>query len=388
MTETQPHASDDAVGRGADATLREIRQQPDVWRETARIIHERRLAIDEFLKPLLAPNDLRVIFTGAGTSAFAGDVVAPTIARATGRRIESIATTDIVSNPRHYLAHDIPTLLVSLARSGNSPESVAATRLADRMLQNAHHIVITCNANGMLGQEHAQNPHSLVLHMPPRAHDQGFAMTSSFTSMTLAALLVFLGDDAERVEALARAAHSIIDDDWDKTARLATPGIDRLVYLGSGPLAGLAQEAALKLLELTAGRVVSYHDSMLGFRHGPKAVLNDETLAVLFLSTDSYTRSYDLDTLSELRAALGTERAVAIASDAQDGIAAIVLEGLEGVDDGYLAVVYVVVAQILALSFSLRDGNTPDNPFPGGAVNRVVKGVRIHEFDVDVPRRC
>jgi tagatose-6-phosphate ketose/aldose isomerase len=53
---------------------------------------------------------------------------------------------------------------------------------------------------------------------------------------------------------------------------------------------------------------------------------------------------------------------------------------LAGIDDGYLAVAYVVVAQILALSFALEVGTTPDNPFPGGSVNRVVKGVRIHEL--------
>jgi tagatose-6-phosphate ketose/aldose isomerase len=152
------------------------------------------------------------------------------------------------------------------------------------------------------------------------------------------------------------------------------------VYLGSGPLAALAQESALKLLELTAGGVVSYHDSPLGFRHGPKSVLNDETLAVVFLSADPYTRGYDLDIVGELRAALDPSRVLAVAADAPDDVDALILPGLTGVDDGFLAVGYVVVAQILALSFALGVGTTPDNPFPGGSVNRVVQGVRIHDL--------
>jgi tagatose-6-phosphate ketose/aldose isomerase len=72
---------------------------------------------------------------------------------------------------------------------------------------------------------------------------------------------------------------------------------------------------------------------------------------------------------------------LSIATDGAAGDGAIVLEGLAGVDDGYLAVAYVVVAQVIALSLALRIGTTPDNPFPGGDVNRVVQGVRIHDLN-------
>ena len=368
----------DTVDATASHTDREIRQQPEVWQEAAALIRAARDDIDSFLQPLLQRKDLRVILTGAGTSAFAGGVVAPTVARATGRRVESIATTDLVSNPHHYLEPAVPTLLVSFACSGNSPESVAATRLADQVLGDASHLIITCNANGDLAREHADRPGSLVLTMPPRSDDAGFAMTSSFTSMMLSALLVFLGDDAGAVDALAHAASKVISSDWTRIADLARRGIGRLVYLGSGPLAALAQESALKSLELTAGRLVSYHDSSLGFRHGPKAVLDGHTLAVVYISNDPYTRSYDLDIVAELRSALDPSRVVSVAAD--EG-ADIVLPGLETVDDGYLAIADVVVAQILALSFALEAGITPDNPFPGGDVNRVVQGVHIHTLD-------
>jgi tagatose-6-phosphate ketose/aldose isomerase len=381
MTETQSR-TDDAVPESARTTFREIRQQPEVWRETAQVVREHRPQLTEFLRPLLERPELRVVFTGAGTSAFTGGVVAPTIARATGRRVEAIATTDLVSNPRHYLAEDVPTLLVSFARSGNSPESVATTQLADALVTDSYHLVITCNADGELAHELARNPRAFVLTLPERTHDVGFAMTSSFTSMLLAALLVFLGDADAVIGRVADAAETVLEGRWAQVAGRANGDTRRLVYLGSGPLAALAQESALKLLELTAGRTISYHDSSLGFRHGPKAVLDDTTLAVVFVSGDPYTRSYDLDILGELRAALGPERVLAVSPVALDGVDglddAIVFADLEDVDDGFLSAAFVVVAQILAFSFALAVGTTPDNPFPGGAVNRVVKGVRIH----------
>lgn len=382
MTETQAH-TEDAVPESASATFREIRQQPAVWRESAQLVADRRDEIDGFLRPLLQQPELRIILTGAGTSAFTGGVAAPTIARATGLRVESIATTDLVSNPRHYLTEDVPTLLVSFARSGNSPESVATVEIVDQVLSDTYHLVITCNADGNLAREQAQNPRALVLQLPERTHDVGFAMTSSFTSMLLAALLVFLGDSAELVDRLAVGAQAVLDQHWSQIAALADTKVKRVVYLGSGPLAALAQESALKLLELTAGLTVSFHDSALGFRHGPKAVLDDTTLALVFVSSNSYTRSYDVDILEELRSVLGPERVLAVAVDELDelgGAGVIALPGLADSDDGFLGAPYVVVAQILALSFALAVGTTPDNPFPGGAVNRVVKGVRIHEL--------
>ena len=116
---------------GAEATIREINQQPDVWLEASRNIEDQRDSLNAFLNPLLARTDLRIVLTGAGTSAFVGSIAAPALSRLLHRRVDAIATTDIVSNPQVYFAEDVPTLLVSFARSGNSPESSAATQLAD-----------------------------------------------------------------------------------------------------------------------------------------------------------------------------------------------------------------------------------------------------------------
>ena len=379
---TRPLTSSSVLtpGPGSEATIREIVQQPAVWREAASAIAALRQDLDAFLAPLLARPDLRILLTGAGTSAFVGEIAAPALSRLLDRRVEGLATTDIASNPRDYLTEDLPTLLISFARSGNSPESIAATRLADECLTNVSHLVLTCDRDGGLYREHEGRDKSLTVLMPERANDEGFAMTSSFTSMLLSCLLILGGENDSAVSALAAAATHIIQSRHQAIRQLAANGYDRIVYLGSGPLTGLARESALKLLELTAGRVVTYFDSALGFRHGPKAVLDDRTLVLVYVSSDPYTRQYDLDIIAELRSTQKPDSVIAIASEPLPSShgESWVLEGLTGLNDAYLAVGYVVVAQILGLSFALQLGTTADNPFPGGDVNRVVQGVSIH----------
>ena len=374
--------ADQSARQGGEATAREIVQQPEVWREVNDLLASRRDDIDAFVRPLLADPGLRVVLTGAGTSAFAGEILALALARRTGRRVDAVATTDIVSNPEECFAEDRPTLLVSFARSGNSPESVAATEFADRFLSKRHHLVLTCDRSGRLYKEHVRSAGSLVLLMPEATNDQGFAMTSSFTSMTLAAWLALgtVADSDDLVGRLATAAERLLATRQEDIRRLASLGYERVVYLGSGSLKGLAHESSLKLLELTAGEIVTYFESALGFRHGPKSILDDRTLAVSYISGDPYTRKYDLDLFAELKRSMRPESVIAIAAtDAgKDDPSFWDLEGLEGVEDAALALPFVVVAQLLGLCFSLALGYTPDNPFPNQEVNRVVQGVSIH----------
>jgi tagatose-6-phosphate ketose/aldose isomerase len=265
--------------------------------------------------------------------------------------------------------------LVSFARSGDSPESVAATELAASCLRSVHQLVITCNAAGRLAREHEGAEGSLVLLMPPATNDRGFAMTSSFTSMLLTAWLVLGGSDAVVADQLAEAAEHVLAR-ADEVCSYADRGYQRVVYLGSGALGGLARESALKLLELTAGKVISYFDTPLGFRHGPKAVLEGRTLAVVYLSNDPYTRQYDEDIAAELRAAIGADNVLVVDAQSSDGSWPV--KGVADANDAMLVLPFVVIAQLLALRFSVTLGLTPDNPFPDGEVNRVVQGVTIH----------
>jgi tagatose-6-phosphate ketose/aldose isomerase len=369
------------------ATAREIAQQPAVWRELAALLSDGAAEIEAFLRPLLERPDLRVVLTGAGTSAFAGALLAPALARATRRRVEAVATTTIVSDPGAVFVEDVPTLLVSFARSGNSPESVAAVHLAEAQLSSVWHLLVSCNADGELVRTFGGSDRALALPLPPATHDVGFAMTSSFTSMVLACWFALTGTAPAPavVERLARAAEGLLAGAGEVDA-LADRTPTRVVYLGSGSLEGLAREAALKLLELTAGDVLGYHESPLGFRHGPKAMLTDDTLVVVLRSTDAYTSRYDDDIVTELARGLEPGQVVVLAGSALppevDEAAGWTwrAEGLEGLEDVLVAVVYVVFAQLYALRSSVVRGLTPDNPFPSGEVNRVVRGVVVHPY--------
>ncbi|GAA2569231.1 AgaS family sugar isomerase [Winogradskya consettensis] len=344
------------------ATAREIAQQPALWQDVARHVTERRPTTSAFLDPILSDPRARIILTGAGTSAFIGQVLATHLEHTLGRRVEAIATTDLVAAPCDYLSGDAPTLLVSFARSGDSPESVAAADLADRFLEDPYHLIITCNADGALATARAGKPGSLVLTMPSASNDTGFAMTSSFTCMLLTARLTLGAPVSSAVlDGLVDAASRALEETPTWAGELARRGFDRIVHLGSGALQGMAREAALKMLELTAGQVGTWFDSPLGFRHGPKSVLTDRTLIVVHTSGDPYTRQYDDDIIAELA-----------------GHEVVVLSALPDGDDTLRALAYAVPCQIMALEFSLALGLTPDNPFPQGQVTRVVSGVRIH----------
>jgi tagatose-6-phosphate ketose/aldose isomerase len=336
------------------------------------------------LKPLLDRPDLRVVLSGAGTSAYVGEVLAPALRRRLGRRVDAVATTDIVANPLACFAENVPTLLVSFARSGDSPESITATALATQTLTDCWHLVVTCNPQGRLAREHTAVGTSHVLVMPDAANDQGFAMTSSFTSMMLAALLTLGNVDDERlVGRLAESAEQVLSTRVGAAAELAGRGYSRIVYLGSGSLHGLARESALKVLELTAGRTVALSESALGFRHGPKSVLDDRTLVVAYESNDPYISQYDRDMVAELRRSIPEQNVVTVSGRAapvpQDSHWT--LPGLEGVDDAALALPAVICAQLIGLQFSLALGCTPDNPFPSGQVNRVVQGAIMHSIE-------
>ncbi|WP_350432650.1 SIS domain-containing protein [Shewanella sp. H8] len=363
-------------------TAKEIQQQPMSWRCALASLVEKKTEIDRFLDPILAKPNLRIIFTGAGTSAFVGESIAPAISAKLGKRVEAIATTDLVSNPHDYFQVDVPTLLVSFARSGNSPESVASVDYADASIKECYQLAITCNAEGELFKR-CTGKNKLALLMPPETNDMSFAMTSSFSSMMLSALYLFypVADFKEQFQKSIVATESLISTHHQALKNIANKKFERVIYLGSGIFKGLAREGALKLLELTDGVAVSSFDSPLGFRHGPKAIVNDKTLVMLFISNHPLTRKYDIELLNELKADSEVGEIVVINAQVGDDLPAsdcLALQGIETVDDVFLLFPYIACAQIYGFEHALAIGNTPDNPSSSGTINRVVQGVNIH----------
>jgi tagatose-6-phosphate ketose/aldose isomerase len=370
---------------GAEWTAREVLQQPDLWTEIEQRLAAEAHDLAEFLDPLLARPG-RVVLTGAGTSAFIGECLAPAFSRIVNGRVDAISTTDLVASPRSYLSPLTPTLLVSFGRSGNSPESVAAVRLADAGIKHCTHLVVTCDPEGALAQYARKHAYSRVITLPERSNDRSFAMTSSFTGMLLAGALVLgvVRGGRARIPILNEAAARVLPARLPFLQELVGQGFERVVYLGAKELKGLAREAALKMLELTDGRVVAVADSPLGFRHGPKTILNSKTLVVVFRSNDDYTRQYDRDLVDELRNDGVAGRVVTLSVKKVDAHHEddVILDSADAAElsDLELCLPYAMFAQSMALLRSLSLGCRPDNPNAAGTVNRVVKGVSIHPW--------
>jgi tagatose-6-phosphate ketose/aldose isomerase len=383
------HPQAELEAAGGICTAREIAQQPAVWMKIERLMTREAGALRAFLDPLLQRADLRIVLTGAGTSAFVGECLAPALKRRTRLRVDAVATTDLVGSPDSWLEPVVPVLLVSFARSGNSPESVAALTLAERGVPDCHHLIFTCNGEGDLYRQGQRQRNTYTVLLPEETNDHGFAMTSSFTGMMLAAALAFDLSPRESPAALGRWAAHVLDAGLPLIANLARSGFERVVYLGSQEFKGLAREAALKMLELSDGNIVALAETPLGFRHGPKTIINARTLVVMFLCNDPYARRYDMDLLRELRADGVAARVVALYAGDADGAPAgesaeaedIAVAGARDASDLALCYPYAMFAQTLAFLQSLTLGLRPDTPNARGVVNRVVQGVSIYPWN-------
>ncbi|QIQ21040.1 SIS domain-containing protein [Zophobihabitans entericus] len=375
--------SDDWLNEhNAHHTAREISHQPQIWENVWTQLNAKKDVWQDFLKPLLADPELEIILTGAGSSAFAGVTLAPWLREHTGLNARAYGSTEIVANPLQYFSPKKKTLVVSYARSGNSPESVAAVKLADQLIENCYHLFITCNPNSALTKYATGSNKICELVMPEGTHDLSFAMTSSISSMMLATILVMgvnnFEESQQNVKTFADICRSKLNDWQEITKSLAKQPFERIVYVGSSCFTGIAQEAALKVLELTAGKIATRFDSILGLRHGPKFMIDNKTLVVCFLSGEAYTRQYDYDLFNEISHDHIAKCVIALSGKTDSNENILSLD--TSLDDIWLIFPYLLFAQMVAFEKSLSVGLTPDNPCPTGEVNRVVKGVNIYPF--------
>jgi tagatose-6-phosphate ketose/aldose isomerase len=373
-------AESELSASGALWTAREIEQQPQMLQQTHALLTRLHAQLQAFVAPVAGNPLARVILTGAGTSAYIGACLAPVLDAELAARVDAVPTTDIVSSPHLYLNPDQPLLLVSFGRSGNSPESLQAVTLAEALVKDVRHLLITCNADGALNRTDVRQAMTLLL--PKETHDVSFAMTSSFSCMMYATLNALSKPGAfdHRIGAIAQTTRRVIQETSETLRELAQGKYERVVYLGSGPFQSLAREATLKLGELTNGAVTTCFDSPLGFRHGPKTFINDRTLVVVFVSNDALTRKYDHDLLDEVRRDGRAARVVEISTRARADLArdTLLVHGMADAADVELLWPYIAVAQLYAFHQSRTLGLSPDNPNKEGTVNRVVQGVRLY----------
>ena len=370
-------------------TSEEIARQPRLWDALGELLLERKNDAVGFMERLGGLARMRIVFTGAGSSAFIGDALSVLLAKNTNLKTESIHSTDIVSAPESYLFADAPTLLVSFARSGNSPESAGAVEYARAVVKDLYELAIVCDGESMLAGVTAESPKSLTFVMPEGSNDNGFAMTGSVTGMMLAGFALFnldkLDDIIMDISLLSKNMASSSLGFTETARKWAEKDFARVVYLGSGFLKHLAHEASLKMMELTNGVANGAYESAAGFRHGPKSVINDKTLTVHLISNSPFTAKYDIDLLNEIASEQKGNKVIVICTEDAGNVPGdetiMIASGDYSVcGDICTGLQSLVFCQMLAMFKSLSLGITTDNPSPTGEVNRVVKGVTVYAY--------
>jgi tagatose-6-phosphate ketose/aldose isomerase len=349
------------TSKGA-VTYAEINQQPELWLSTAERMRQARTGWVGSAGP--------VVIAGAGTSAYAGSAIA-----AAWPGASAVPSTDLLLNASSYFSGG--GVLISLARSGDSPESMAVVRRVQEEYPAVRHLAITCNPEGQL----AGAPGIETIVLDPRTNDRGLAMTSAFSNLVLAGLCLRHQREIDialpAISARTQAALSRLDQSADTLARLP---LSRMMVLASPPLRAAASEAALKVLEMNAGNIVTIAETFLGLRHGPMCFLRRDSLVFCFLSRSAHIRRYEQDLLAELREKnLGHIVAIGSGADDSDFVDQVIPANAPELPDCLRTPFEIVFPQLLAYRLSLHAGLDPDNPSPDGVITRVVHTVRTFD---------
>jgi tagatose-6-phosphate ketose/aldose isomerase len=370
-------------------TLREICQQPSTWIRTAELMQQSARELS-----LLVRGISNVVLSGSGSSEFAGDCVRMVLQRELGVNVQAIAGGLVLTHGSQVVPVGRPGLMVSIARSGDSPESVGALALALKTEPQFRHLVLTCNRHGSLANRFREDPRVTVIALDDRTNDRSLVMTSSFTNLVIAARFLGLMNEPARYlsicNGLSHAAAGLLRDHFGTLDQVGKASFRRVLFLGSGPRFAVAREAALKMLEMTSGRVTTSCETYLGLRHGPMSAVNEDTLIVCFLSTEPQPRAYESDVLRELaqkqlglfRLLAGKDipKELACAHDVMipyQGSDEDELTGGELTDDN-VTVLDAVVGQVLAFARCLKEGLQPDSPSRAGVIQRVVQSFALH----------
>jgi len=382
---------EEKIERGLLYTPAEIAQQPATWESTFSIFQEHRTRLAEFLGDAgfgdpVCPKPV-VFLVGAGTSDFVGRSLVHLLRRLWKCEVIAIPSTSLLTHGEEWLIPGQRYVWISFSRSGDSPEGVSVLEKALVSHPDIHHIVVSCNAEGRMIRCTAGKRQAFAVALDDAVNDRALAMTSSFSNMVVFGQCMAHVHNFTQYEAilsqLVEAGKTFLPHAADAAAALAAEPFERVCFIGSGALEGVAVESGLKVLELTAGRILTMAESAMGLRHGPMAALDKTTLLVAFLSSDEKVARYERDLLQELKRKRLVKTQIAVGGHSGpplDGFAERHLSPdiRTAVPDDCRPPVDVLFGQLLGLFFSLRCNLRPDRPSPDGVISRVVQNVRIY----------
>lgn len=377
--------------RGLEHTPREIWQQPATWSKTYARCLERRTELQDTLRRAgigRGSSSPTVYLVGAGTSDFTGRTLAPLLRQRWGCDVWPVPSTTMLTEFDQFHHAGKEYLWISFSRSGESPEGVALLERALDRHKEIRHLVITCNERGPMAEICARHSdRALALILDDAVNDRGLAMTSSFSNMVLAGQCVANAEDlnsfGDLVAHLEQSGRQFLPGASEVAAAITMLGCTRVCFVGSGVLRAVADESALKVLELTSGKVTTLAETPLGLRHGPMSSVDGNTVFVAYLSSEARRRGYELDLLREIdRKRLGRVRAVVTARGLDDVSSLadfyLSLNCAPDFPDDYRPVLDVILGQLVGLFASMRCGLKPDQPSPSGTITRVVQPIKLY----------
>lgn len=376
--------------RGLIYTPREIAQQPETWQKTVLLFETRQEKFRAFLDRagVSAPLEQRpvVMLIGAGTSDYIGESLALLLRQRWGCEASAVASTSLLPNLSEYVIPGRRYLWISFSRSGDSPEGVSVLEQALEIYPEISHLVVTCNPQSRMVALAENHPHVCTAILDDAVNDRSLAMTSSFTNMVIFGhCLAHAWSFAEYrpiLDSMIAAANKFLGDSAELSKQMAARKTRRICMIGSGSLAAVAQEASLKVLEMSGGQVKTMWQTSLGLRHGPMAALDNDTDLICFLSSERPRFRYEIDLLREIREKKITATCVVVGIKACESEARPLCDIYHAIDgsfpDLYRPPVDVIFGQFLGLYSSISFGLRPDAPSPAGVINRVVSNFTIY----------
>ena len=376
--------------RGLLFTPREIAQQPSTWRTTLSIFKRDQPHIAGFLEQagVTAPLEQRpvVMLVGAGTSDYIGLSLALLLRQRWGCETSAVASTDLLTNLSDHVIPGRRYLWISFSRSGDSPEGLNVLEQTLEHYPEISHLIVTCNPQARMIAASAGHANVCTAILDDSVNDRSLAMTSSFTNMVIFGQCLahtWSLDEYEPIlDDMIAAATPLLDEAATLALAACQRASSRICLIGSGALAAIAKEAALKVLEMSGGQVKTSSQTSLGLRHGPMAALDRQTDLICFLSSQRPRTQYEIDLLREIQRKQITASCTVVGLEADRAAATPVCDTFLAIQgsfpDTYRPPVDVIFGQILGLYCSMAHGLRPDAPSPQGVISRVVSDFTIY----------
>jgi glucosamine--fructose-6-phosphate aminotransferase (isomerizing) len=195
----------------------------------------------------------------------------------------------------------------------------------------------------------------------PDAQERSVAQTRSFSNMALALLYLIHREIPSGLPAGLQAAGQQLLSRYRPVARKTggDPAIQKFIFLGSGPLYGLASEVMLKMKEMSLAYSEAYH--FLEFRHGPISVIDGNTLVAALVDGD--TPEMMLNVIRDVRA-LGA-RVLALSENPLPDPAGMIdfpVVFQSGLPAPWYAPLFLPILQQMAFERAMASGQNPDQP--------------------------